>query len=61
MRRMHLLLVMMLTVVLDCQAAGTASARSPESILIVYPSDASQTERLAAKEIRCYLYLHAVS
>ncbi len=57
MRRMRLLQVMMLAAVVGCQTAGMASAGSNESVLIVYPSDASQTERLAAKEIRRYLYL----
>jgi len=48
---------MMLAAILGCQIARGVSEESSDSVTIVYSSDASQVERLAAKEIRRYLYL----
>jgi len=57
MRRVHLSLFVVLVALVFDQSARVAFARLDNSVTIVYPSDASLSERLAAKEIRRYLYL----
>ena len=61
MRKTHFLLVILLVAVASCQKARLASGQQENSsrhfCRIVYSSQASGAERLAAKEIRRYLYL----
>jgi len=57
MGKTHFLLVVLLVVVAGCQKARLASAKRQTPITIVYSSQASRAECLAAKEIRRYLYL----
>jgi len=67
MRKTYLLLAMLLAAVAGCRApagsaltsqkARLASGQQEPPVTIVYSSQASGTERLAAKEIRRYLYL----
>jgi hypothetical protein len=57
MRKTCLLMAVFLMALIGCQKARLASAQQQTSIIIVYSSQASEIERLAAKEIRRYLYL----
>jgi hypothetical protein len=57
MRKTCLLPAIFLMAIASCQKAKLASAQQKIPITIVYSSQASRVERLAAKEIRRYLYL----
>ena len=57
MRKTCLLPAIFLMAIASCQKAKQASAQQETPITIVYSSQASGVERLAAKEIRRYLYL----
>ncbi len=57
MRKSCLLLAIFLGAVAGCQNAKPVSAQQERPIIIMYSSQASGVERLAAKEIRRYLYL----
>jgi len=57
MRKTCLLPAIFLMVLAGCQTTKQASAQKETPITIVYSSQASGVERLAAKEIRRYLYL----
>ena len=57
MRKSCLLLAAFLMALASCQKARLASAQQQTPMTIVYSSQASRAERLAAKEIRRYLYL----
>jgi hypothetical protein len=57
MRKTCLLPTIFLIAIASCQKAKPASAQQETPITLVYSSQASETERLAAKEIRRYLYL----
>jgi hypothetical protein len=57
MRKTCLLPAIFLMAIASCQKAKLASAQKETPITIAYSSQASGVERLAAKEIRRYLYL----
>ena len=57
MRKSSLLPAIFLIAIASCQRAKPASAQQETPVTIVYSSQASGVERLAAKEIRRYLYL----
>ena len=57
MRKTRFLLAVLLAAVAGCYKARLTSGQQEAPITIVYSSQASGTERLAAKEIRRYLYL----
>jgi len=57
MRKSCLLPATFLIVIVGCQQARPALAQQESSLTIVYSSQASGVERLAAKEVRRYLYL----
>ncbi len=57
MRKTRFLLAVLLAAVAGCYKARLTSGQQEAPITIVYSSQASGVERLAAKEIRRYLYL----
>ena len=57
MRRIRLFPIIMLAAILNCQRATLTFGGSDNPATIVCSTNASQVERLAAKEIRRYLYL----
>jgi hypothetical protein len=57
MRKTHFLLALLTVAITGCQKPQLTSGQQESQITIVYSSQASGPERLAAKEIRRYLYL----